>query len=170
MVFPWCFYGFPTIFPWFFPWKLPQPRLILDEPTAAMDAEAEAQIFERLASLTAEQSALLISAAAPRCGNGVGAEKWRRKRGKIRRKRKEKTIENVEKMMENVEKTMDNVEKTMEILENNGKCGGNDGKCGENHGKCGGNHGKLAQNVNMLASGLGKGKIEPYFALKMMGN
>lgn len=35
--------------------------LILDEPTAAMDAEAEAQIFERLASLTAEQSALLIS-------------------------------------------------------------------------------------------------------------
>ena len=37
------------------------PRLILDEPTAAMDAEAEAQIFERLASLTEKQSALLIS-------------------------------------------------------------------------------------------------------------
>jgi len=35
--------------------------LVLDEPTAAMDAEAEAQIFERLASLTEKQSALLIS-------------------------------------------------------------------------------------------------------------
>lgn len=35
--------------------------LILDEPTAAMDAEAEATIFERLASLSAKQSALLIS-------------------------------------------------------------------------------------------------------------
>lgn len=35
--------------------------LVLDEPTAAMDAEAEAAIFERLASLTARQSALLIS-------------------------------------------------------------------------------------------------------------
>ena len=35
--------------------------LILDEPTAAMDAEAEAEIFERLAQLTEEQSALLIS-------------------------------------------------------------------------------------------------------------
>ncbi|CAJ1381463.1 unnamed protein product [Effrenium voratum] len=35
--------------------------LILDEPTAAMDAEAEAAIFDRLTSLTADQSALLIS-------------------------------------------------------------------------------------------------------------
>ncbi|OLP81075.1 Subtilin transport ATP-binding protein SpaT [Symbiodinium microadriaticum] len=35
--------------------------LVLDEPTAAMDAEAEAAIFERLASLSADQSALLIS-------------------------------------------------------------------------------------------------------------
>ena len=38
--------------------------LILDEPTAAMDAEAEAAIFERLASLTEQQSALLISGPA----------------------------------------------------------------------------------------------------------
>ncbi|CAE7465946.1 spaT [Symbiodinium sp. CCMP2456] len=35
--------------------------LVLDEPTAAMDAEAEAAIFERLASLSDDQSALLIS-------------------------------------------------------------------------------------------------------------
>lgn len=35
--------------------------LVLDEPTAAMDAEAEAAIFERLASLAADQSAILIS-------------------------------------------------------------------------------------------------------------
>merc|ERR1740117_1510600 len=35
--------------------------LVLDEPTAAMDAEAEAAIFERLANLTEGQSALLIS-------------------------------------------------------------------------------------------------------------
>jgi len=49
------------------------PRLVLDEPTAAMDAEAEAQIFERLASLTEKQSALLISTLALRfcCGLGL---------------------------------------------------------------------------------------------------
>lgn len=35
--------------------------LVLDEPTAAMDAEAEAEIFDRLSSLAANQSALLIS-------------------------------------------------------------------------------------------------------------
>jgi ABC-type multidrug transport system fused ATPase/permease subunit len=35
--------------------------LVLDEPTAAMDAEAEAEIFDRLARLSANQSALLVS-------------------------------------------------------------------------------------------------------------
>ncbi|NHC34756.1 ABC transporter ATP-binding protein [Scytonema millei] len=35
--------------------------LVLDEPTAAMDAEAEFQIFERLRSLTQNQMAILIS-------------------------------------------------------------------------------------------------------------
>ncbi len=35
--------------------------LVLDEPTAAMDAEAEAEIFARLATLTADQIAVLIS-------------------------------------------------------------------------------------------------------------
>jgi ATP-binding cassette subfamily B protein len=35
--------------------------LILDEPTAAVDAAAEAQIFERFRALTAEQMAILIS-------------------------------------------------------------------------------------------------------------
>jgi ABC-type multidrug transport system fused ATPase/permease subunit len=35
--------------------------LVLDEPTAAMDAEAEAQIYHRLAELTERQMALLIS-------------------------------------------------------------------------------------------------------------
>ncbi len=35
--------------------------LVLDEPTAAMDAEAEAQIFERVRSLTDDQLAILIS-------------------------------------------------------------------------------------------------------------
>ena len=35
--------------------------LVLDEPTAAMDAEAEAQIFDRLMALTADQIAILIS-------------------------------------------------------------------------------------------------------------
>jgi ABC-type multidrug transport system fused ATPase/permease subunit len=35
--------------------------LVLDEPTAAMDAEAEFQIFDRLRSLTQNQMAILIS-------------------------------------------------------------------------------------------------------------
>ncbi len=35
--------------------------LVLDEPTAAMDAEAEAEIFHRLSELTDEQMAILIS-------------------------------------------------------------------------------------------------------------
>jgi ATP-binding cassette subfamily B protein len=35
--------------------------LVLDEPTAAMDAEAEAEIFQRLADLTGDQMAILIS-------------------------------------------------------------------------------------------------------------
>ena len=35
--------------------------LVLDEPTAAMDAEAEAEIFQRLADLTDQQMAILIS-------------------------------------------------------------------------------------------------------------
>lgn len=35
--------------------------LILDEPTAAMDAEAEAEIFQRLSDLTSDQIAILIS-------------------------------------------------------------------------------------------------------------
>ena len=35
--------------------------LVLDEPTAAMDAEAEAEIFQRLADLTSDQMAILIS-------------------------------------------------------------------------------------------------------------
>ena len=35
--------------------------LVLDEPTAAMDAEAEAEIFQRLADLTEEQMAILSS-------------------------------------------------------------------------------------------------------------
>ena len=35
--------------------------LVLDEPTAAMDAEAEAEIFQRLADLTQDQVAILIS-------------------------------------------------------------------------------------------------------------
>jgi len=35
--------------------------LVLDEPTAAMDAEAEAQIFQRFRDMTAEQMAILIS-------------------------------------------------------------------------------------------------------------
>ena len=35
--------------------------LVLDEPTAAMDAEAEAEIFQRLADLTEDQMAILIS-------------------------------------------------------------------------------------------------------------
>lgn len=35
--------------------------LVLDEPTAAMDAEAEVQIFERFRALTQEQMAILIS-------------------------------------------------------------------------------------------------------------
>jgi ATP-binding cassette subfamily B protein len=35
--------------------------LILDEPTAAVDAGAEAQIFERFRALTAQQMAILIS-------------------------------------------------------------------------------------------------------------
>jgi ATP-binding cassette subfamily B protein len=35
--------------------------MVLDEPTSAMDAEAEAEIFERVRSLTDEQMAILIS-------------------------------------------------------------------------------------------------------------
>ncbi len=35
--------------------------LVLDEPTAAMDAEAEVQIFERVRAVTREQMAILIS-------------------------------------------------------------------------------------------------------------
>ncbi len=35
--------------------------LVLDEPTAAMDAEAEVQIFERVRALTQDQMAILIS-------------------------------------------------------------------------------------------------------------
>ena len=35
--------------------------LVLDEPTAAMDAEAEVQIFERIRDMTDEQMAILIS-------------------------------------------------------------------------------------------------------------
>ncbi|TNE87183.1 MAG: ABC transporter ATP-binding protein [Deltaproteobacteria bacterium] len=35
--------------------------LVLDEPTAAMDAEAEAEIFQRLTDLTEDQMAILIS-------------------------------------------------------------------------------------------------------------
>ena len=35
--------------------------LVLDEPTAAMDAEAEAQIFDRFRAMTPEQMAILIS-------------------------------------------------------------------------------------------------------------
>ncbi|MEM7245950.1 MAG: ABC transporter ATP-binding protein [Acidobacteriota bacterium] len=35
--------------------------LVLDEPTASMDAEAEAQVFERFAKLTEDQMAILIS-------------------------------------------------------------------------------------------------------------
>ncbi|GAB4214910.1 MAG: hypothetical protein OHK0013_39980 [Sandaracinaceae bacterium] len=35
--------------------------LVLDEPTASMDAEAEARIFARLGALAADRSAVLIS-------------------------------------------------------------------------------------------------------------
>jgi ATP-binding cassette subfamily B protein len=35
--------------------------LVLDEPTASMDAETEAQIFERFSSLTKDRIAVLIS-------------------------------------------------------------------------------------------------------------
>ena len=35
--------------------------MVLDEPTAAMDAEAEADIFDRVQRLTAQQMAILIS-------------------------------------------------------------------------------------------------------------
>ena len=35
--------------------------LVLDEPTAAMDADAEAQVFERVRALTENQMAILIS-------------------------------------------------------------------------------------------------------------
>ena len=35
--------------------------LVLDEPTAAMDAEAEAEIFQRLTDMTETQMAVLIS-------------------------------------------------------------------------------------------------------------
>ncbi len=35
--------------------------LVLDEPTAAMDAEAEAQIFERVRSMATDQMAILVS-------------------------------------------------------------------------------------------------------------
>ena len=37
------------------------PLLILDEPTAALDARAEYQVFQRFAELTKEKSAILIS-------------------------------------------------------------------------------------------------------------
>ena len=35
--------------------------LVLDEPTSAMDAEAEAQVFERFEAMTDQQMAILIS-------------------------------------------------------------------------------------------------------------
>ena len=35
--------------------------LVLDEPTAAMDAEAEVKIFERFRQLTADKIAIVIS-------------------------------------------------------------------------------------------------------------
>ena len=35
--------------------------LVLDEPTAAMDAAAEAEIFERVKQVTEQQMAILIS-------------------------------------------------------------------------------------------------------------
>jgi len=38
--------------------------LVLDEPTAAMDAEAEVRIFEHFRALTQNQMALLISTAS----------------------------------------------------------------------------------------------------------
>lgn len=39
----------------------PSPVLILDEPTASLDAEAEAEIFERFRDLTANRTTLLIT-------------------------------------------------------------------------------------------------------------
>ena len=35
--------------------------MVLDEPTSAMDAEAEAQIFDRFRAMTQHQMAILIS-------------------------------------------------------------------------------------------------------------
>ena len=39
----------------------PAPLLILDEPTAALDAEAEAEIFSRFQTLTANRTTILIT-------------------------------------------------------------------------------------------------------------
>lgn len=39
----------------------PSPILILDEPTASLDAEAEAEIFDRFRELTAQRTTLLIT-------------------------------------------------------------------------------------------------------------
>ena len=42
--------------------------LVLDEPTASMDVEAEATVFERFQELTDDQMVILISIAFQRCG------------------------------------------------------------------------------------------------------
>jgi ABC-type transport system involved in cytochrome bd biosynthesis fused ATPase/permease subunit len=52
--------------------------LILDEPTAALDARAEYEVFQRFAELTKGKSAVLISHRflPPSCRSNFSIRKW----------------------------------------------------------------------------------------------
>jgi ABC-type multidrug transport system fused ATPase/permease subunit len=49
------------------------PLVILDEPTAALDAKAEHELFGRIGELFADRSVLLISHRSRRCGPRTGS-------------------------------------------------------------------------------------------------
>ncbi len=51
--------------------------LILDEPTAALDAQAEHDLFARIKDLTKGKMALYIHTASARCAWPTASSSWR---------------------------------------------------------------------------------------------